>query len=73
MQTKSSIVTVTLVLAAMAASFAAGVNSVDRHGSHHREVASGAGSPIMERKDFDYFPSQYANQATDIEELPATF
>jgi hypothetical protein len=73
MQTKSRIVTMTLVLAAMAASFAAGVNSVDRHGSHHHEAASGGGSVVLEREGFDYFPSQYANQATDIEELPATF
>lgn len=51
---------------------AAGVNSADGYASRHHQSAGG-GSVVLETNDFDYFPSHYVNQATEIEELPAQF
>lgn len=77
MQAKSNTVSMILVsalilvVAAMAASFAASVHGADRYASRYQETSNGR--VVIETGDFDYFPSHYVNQATEIEELPATF
>ena len=73
MQANSCIVPLMVIFAAMTVSFAAGVNSADAYSSRHHQASGGRGLVVLAADDFDYFPSRYANQATDIEELPATF
>ena len=75
MQTRQVFFPITVTFAAMAVSFAAGVYSAPwpHKMSNGYMIADASGSASVLEEPFDYFPSHYVNQATEVEELPAQF